>query len=104
MVIIIMAAGEALVFSGFLKLVLIQFSFQSYQLLFSHALDVRGENTPKRKFASTRYRTHNHQVMSQTRSPLSHQDRIANYRITEKIYQIPDLLVIRDRDYFYWGK
>ena len=32
-------------------------------------------NTPQRKFASTGYRTHNHQVMSQTRLPLSHQGR-----------------------------
>ena len=34
--------------------------------------EVRGENTPERKFASTGNRTHNHQVMSPTRSPLSH--------------------------------
>ena len=33
-----------------------------------------GEITPERKLASTGYRTHNHQVMSQTRSPLRHQD------------------------------
>ena len=33
---------------------------------------VRGKNMPERKFASTGYRTHNHQVMSPTRSPLSH--------------------------------
>ena len=38
----------------------------------SHAsAEVRGENTPERKFVSTGYRTHNHQVMSPTRSPLS---------------------------------
>ena len=48
-------------------------SFQSHQLLFSHAsAEVRDENTPERKFASTEDRTHNHQVMSPTRSPLSH--------------------------------
>ena len=48
-------------------------SFQSHQLLFSHAsAEVRGKNTPGRKFASTRYRTQNHQVMSPTCSPLSH--------------------------------
>ena len=47
------------------------FSFQSHRLLFSHAsADVRGENTPERKVASTGDRTHNHQVMSPTRSPL----------------------------------
>ena len=49
------------------------FYFQSHQLLFSHAsLEVRGGNTPERKVASTGDRTHNHQVMSTTRSPLSH--------------------------------
>ena len=47
------------------------FSFQSHRLLFSHAFaEVRGENTPERKFASTGDRAHNHQVMSLT--PLSH--------------------------------
>ena len=34
--------------------------------------EMRGENTPERKIDSTRDRTHNHQVMSPTRSPLSH--------------------------------
>ena len=49
------------------------FSFQSHRLLFSHAsAEVRGENTPERKVASTGDLTHNHQVMSPTRSPLSH--------------------------------
>ena len=49
------------------------FSFQSHRLLFSHvSAEVRGEKTPERKFASTRDQTHNHQVMSPTRSPLSH--------------------------------
>ena len=43
------------------------------KLLFSHAsAEVRGENTPGRKFASSGYRTHNHQVMSPTYSSLSH--------------------------------
>ena len=58
---------------GFLTQVLTQLSFQSHQLLFSHASAlVIGENTPERKFALTRSPTHNHQVMSLTRSPLSH--------------------------------
>ena len=49
------------------------FSHQSHRLLFSHAsAEVKGENTTERKFASTGYRTHNHQVMSPTRSALSH--------------------------------
>ena len=52
------------------------FSFQSHRLLFSHAsAEVRDENTPERKFASTRDRTNNHQVISPTRSPLSHPGR-----------------------------
>ena len=38
-------------------------SFQSHQLLFSHAsAEVRGENTPERNFVSTGSKTHNHQV------------------------------------------
>ena len=49
-----MAVDDAHVFPGFLTPVLIQISFQSHQLLFSHAsAEVRGKNTPKRKFAST---------------------------------------------------
>ena len=68
-----MVVGDAHVFPGFLTPVLIQFSFQSHRLLFSHAsAEVRGENTPERNFASTRSRPQNHQVMSPTRSPLSH--------------------------------
>ena len=60
-------------FPGFLTLVVLQLSFQSYRLLFSHALrEVRGENMSERKFASTGYRTYNHQATSQTRSPMSH--------------------------------
>ena len=49
-----------------------QISFH-HRLLFSYAsAEVRGENTPERKFASTGYQIHNHQVMSPTRSLLSH--------------------------------
>ena len=68
-----MAVGDAYVFPGFLTPVLTLLFFQSHRLLFSHAsAEVRGENTPERKVASTWDRTHNHQVMSRTRSPLSH--------------------------------
>ena len=68
-----MAVGDAHVFPGFLTQVLIQISFQSHRLLFSHAsAEVRGENTPERHFASTGSRPHNHQVISPTHSPLSH--------------------------------
>ena len=60
-------------FLAFLTPVLTHLSFQSHRLLFSHAsAEVRGENTPERKLASTGSRTHIHQVMSPTRSPLSH--------------------------------
>ena len=49
-----MAVGDAYVFPGFLKPVLTQLFFQKSQLLFSHAsAEVRGENTPERKVAST---------------------------------------------------
>ena len=68
-----MAVGDAHVFPGFLTPVLKQLSFQSHRLLFLLAsTEVRGENKPERKFATIGYRTHNHQVMSQTRSLLSH--------------------------------
>ena len=68
-----MAVGDAHVFLGFLTPVLTQLSFQSHRPLFSHAsAEVRGENTPERKVASTGDRTHNHQVESLTCSPLSH--------------------------------
>ena len=66
-----MAVGDTHVFPGFPTPVLPQLSFQSHQLLFSHAsAEVRGENTPERKLASTGYRIYNH-VISPTRSPLS---------------------------------
>ena len=66
-------SGDTHVFPGFLTPVLTQLSFQSHRLLFLPAsAELRGENTPERKFASTGSLTHNHQVMSPTRSPLSH--------------------------------
>ena len=68
-----MAVGDAHVLSGFLTPVLTQISFQIHRLLFSHAsAEVKGDNTPERNFASSESQTHNRQVMSQTRSPLSH--------------------------------
>ena len=73
-----MAVGDVHVFPGFLISVLTQLFFQSHQLLFSHAsAEVKGKNMPERKFASTVDQTHNHQVISPTRSPLSHPGRAA---------------------------
>ena len=52
-----MAVGDPYVFPGFHTPVLTRLSFQSHRLLFSHAsAEVRGKNTPDRKF-STRYQT-----------------------------------------------
>ena len=66
-----MAVGD--VFPGFLTPVLKQISFQGHRLLFSHASpEVKGEHTPERNSAYTGSRTHNRQVMSPTRSPMSH--------------------------------
>ena len=57
------------------------FSHQYYDYFLSKVTDYfsymllaeeRGENTPERKFASTGSRTHNHQITSPTRSPLSY--------------------------------
>ena len=68
-----MAIGNTHVFPDFIVPVLTQLSFQSHRLLFSHAsAQVRVENTPERKFASTGDRTYNHQVMGWTCSPLRH--------------------------------
>ena len=62
------------------------FLSKSHRLLFSNAsAELRGENTPERKFASTGDRTHNHQVMSPTRSPLSHPD---GYDTNTKLFSI----------------
>ena len=69
-----MVVSDVHVFPGFLTPVLTHISFQSYQLLFSHAAaEVKNENKPERNFASTGSRTHNYQVMSPTRQPLSQQ-------------------------------
>ena len=77
-----MAVGDAYVFPGFLTPVLTQLFFPKPPTTFSHAsAEVRGENMPERKVASTGDRTHNHQVMSPTRSPLSHPDRAIDERI-----------------------
>ena len=67
-----MVVDYAHVFPGFLAPVQTQISFQNHRVLFSHAsAELRGENTIERKFTSYGYQTHNHQVRSPTRSPLS---------------------------------
>ena len=89
-----MAVGDAYVFPGFLTPVLTILFFQSHRLLFSHAsAEVRGENTPERKVASTWDRTHNHQVMSPTRSPLSHPGGSIPY-VHELVGDRPDVLMV----------
>ena len=71
-----MVVGDGHMFPGFLTPVLPQLSFQNHRLLFPHALaEVKRENTPERKFASTGSQTHNHQVIRPTRSPMSHPGR-----------------------------
>ena len=48
-----MAVGDARAFPGFLTPALTQLSFKSHRLLYTHALaEVRGQNTPERKFTS----------------------------------------------------
>ena len=67
-----MAACDAHVFPGVLTLVLTQTSFPKPPTTFlMSASEARDENTLERKFVRALYRTHNYQVMSQTRSPLS---------------------------------
>ena len=62
-------------FRGFLTPVITQISFLCHRLLFSHtSAEVSCEYLPERKFASTRYQTHNRQVKSP--SPLSNLGRV----------------------------
>ena len=46
-----MAVSDAYVLPGFLTPVQTELSLQSHGLLFSYASEVRGKNTPERKFA-----------------------------------------------------
>ena len=85
-----MAVGDAHVFPGFVTPFFSKhiFSFQSHRLLFSHApAEGKGENTSDRRFASTGDRTHNHQVMSSTRSPLSNPNGSGFGILTQGIFQ-----------------
>ena len=66
-----MVVSDAHVFPGFLTTVLTQLSFQNQPTTFSTCFN-RGES---RKY-STGYQTHNHQVMSLTRLPLSKDELI----------------------------
>ena len=68
-----MADGDTHVFPCFHTPVLKQLFLPKPPTTFLHAsAEVRGENTPEKKVASTEDRTHNHQVRSPTHSPLSH--------------------------------
>ena len=81
-----MAVGDAHVFPGFLTPLLTQLSFQGHRLLFSHAsVEMRGKYTPDRKFTSTGSQTHNHQVISPTRSPLN--TRAGKYTKEQKCHK-----------------
>ena len=81
-----MVVGDAYVFQGFLTPVLTQLFFPNHRLLFSHAsAEVRGKNTPERKVPSTGDLTHNHQVMSPTRSPLNHPGEATLVTMASKI-------------------
>ena len=77
-----MAVGDAYVFPRFLTPVLTQLFFPKPQTTFLTCL-CTGErrNTPERKVTSTGDRTHNYQVMSPTRSPLSHPGRAKTIRL-----------------------
>ena len=85
-----MAVGDTYVFPSFLTTVLTKISFQSRRLLFLHAsAEVSGENTPERNFDSTGSRTHNHQINSPTRSPLSH---LGGATVSLSLYQTTETL------------
>ena len=71
------------VFPGFLTRVLTQLYFQSHRLLFAHAsAEARGENKPERKFASTRFRTHNHQVIETGEQTVKKKKNMGSYSPT----------------------
>ena len=92
-----MAVGDEYVFPSFLTPVQIQFSFQGHLLLFSHVLaEVRGKNTPERKFISTGYQIHKHQVISPTRSPLSYTGG-ANF--VDKAICVTIIYLIKDQQF-----
>ena len=89
-----MAVGDAYVFPGLLTPVLTQLFFPKPPttfLTYSSAV-LRGENTSERKVISTRDQTHNHQVMSPTRLPLSHPGGAFNTDFSP----FSGLLLIRD--------
>ena len=69
-----MAVDDTYVFPGFLTPILTTFLSKAIDYFSQVLLQVRGKNTPERKVASTGDRTHNHQFMSPTHSPLSHPD------------------------------
>ena len=80
-----MAVDDAHVFPGILTPVLTQLFFPKPMITFPTCFS-RGErqkNAPERKFASTGYRPDNQQVMSPTRSPVSHPDG-AQYHLKKK--------------------
>ena len=91
-----MAVGDVHVFPGFLTQVLTQISFEGHRILFSHAsAEVRGENRSERNFASTGSRTHNHQVTSPTRSPVTHPGGAQLFEGTIKIIaQLPNPYIV----------
>ena len=81
-------------FPGFLTPVLTQLFFPKPPLLFSNAsAEVSGKNTLERKVLSTGDQTHNHQVMSPTRSPLSHP---GGPLPNDKILECPKLKALAD--------
>ena len=88
----ILLSGNGHVFPDFLTPVLTELFFPKPLTTFFTCF-CRGEKTPERKFASTGYRTHNHQVMSPTRSPLSHpgQTMIAIGGVVERVLSLPKI-------------
>ena len=92
-----MAVGDAHVFPGFLTPVLTQLFFPKPPTTFLKpaSVEVRDENTPERKVASTGDRTHNHQVMSPTRSPLSHLGGALDFCLFIIVHLSPSSLIYK---------
>ena len=81
----LMVVGDAYVFSGFLTPVLTLFFLKPPTTFLTFFCRGEGENAPDRKVTSTGDRTHNHQVISPTRSSLSHPGGALNLNDLSKL-------------------
>ena len=96
-----MAVKDEHVLSGFLTPVLTQLFFPKPPNTFLTCFRGERRNTPERKLASSGYRTHNPQVMSQTDSLLSHPVRLENAQRFVKYYEFDRWHYVTENVYFF---